>query len=148
MTSDTKYGIGNNFGWKKNEKFYITVNLLKNLGFELLQTPRLQPPVTAPGGVSERPKVTDSKSVVAQATGSSNLPPSAIIKQGLSRFRRGPCFLSSRSMVYKQQPVPKLPTLQIFIDSDQLVRRSRGGGGRPIGFEVFSVNSAVNRLKP
>ncbi len=33
------------------------------------------------GGVSERPKVTDSKSVVAQATGSSNLPPSAIFKR-------------------------------------------------------------------
>jgi hypothetical protein len=61
-------------------------------------------------------------------------PPSAIIK--------------TRSMVYRQKPGPKLPTLQIFIDSDQLDRRSRGGGGRPIGFEVFSVNSAVNRLKP
>ncbi len=79
MASDAKYGIGHKFGWKKIEKFYITVNPLKNVGFELLPAPRLQRPVTAPGGVSERPKVTDSKSVVAQATGSSNLPPSAII---------------------------------------------------------------------
>ena len=32
------------------------------------------------GGVSERPKVTDSKSVVVQATVGSNPTPSAIIK--------------------------------------------------------------------
>jgi hypothetical protein len=34
------------------------------------------------GGVSERPKVTDSKSVVAQVTVGSNPTPSAIIKTG------------------------------------------------------------------
>ena len=41
------------------------------------------------GGVSERPTVTDSKSVVAQATGSSNLPPSAIITKA-QPFPAGP----------------------------------------------------------
>ena len=75
-----------NLSWKKIQKFYITVNPLEIMGFEFLPASSPQPPATdtTPGGVSERPKVTDSKSVVGQPTGSSNLPPSAIQNKGLA----------------------------------------------------------------